>query len=566
MFAHELLTFFNATVVLAVGFGALIAYLFAGLYLQSRGLLTIPGPDSHLSLWGRSTLPPDAPEALRELAGKFGEVFKLRIGWYNWVVINSPGAFKEIFDKQVSSVVLLRSLYTDYELSLATSSKIPAPIGHDLVTGGLRMFTMPYGTQWRTHRAVMHRLLAPRPTLEFVPSQVFESKHLLFQLAFENEKQCAFLDHVRRMSFSIVTTSAYGRRIKSQDYLDLNAAGETSKLLGRTTRPGAFIEDDIPLLAGLPQFLQPSRRKAKKYAAIVSRGKMQAWNQLKSEIRAGLAIPSFGRDLAESDLRSQGLTDEDAAWIIGGLVEAGAEITSVVIQNLILYLTATPEAQRKAHEELDEVVGRSRLPTFEDITNLAYIRACGKEILRLCPVPTWAIKHYSDAEVTYKHHRIPKGTVFLANTSTMHWDPEIYPQPHVFQPERYLNHPKYSAEYATMTDPYKRDHFTFGGGRRFCPASRLAENTLNITVANMLWAFQLRPPIIKGSDGIEIECKIDTSNHAFQDSAFRGPKPFHVRFIPRSQAQKELIRREWESARTTGYTLRGHTIGETSIK
>lgn len=33
---------------------------------------------------------------------KYGEVFKLRVGWFNWVVINSPEAMKEILDKQVS--------------------------------------------------------------------------------------------------------------------------------------------------------------------------------------------------------------------------------------------------------------------------------------------------------------------------------------------------------------------------------------------------------------------------------------------------------------------------------
>jgi cytochrome P450 len=242
-----------------------------------------------------------------------------------------------------------------------------------------------------------------------------------------------------------------------------------------------------------------------------------------------------------------------------GLVEAGAEITSVVIQNLILYLAATPAAQQKAHQELDSVLA-NRPPTFSDLQNLPYIRACVKEILRLCPVPTWAIKHFTDAEVRYKHHRIPKGTVILANTSFMHWDPDRYPEPHVFRPERYLGHNKTSAEYAVASDPRQRDHFTFGGGRRMCPASRLAENTLDITVANMLWAFELRPPLVKQEDGRLVEGVVDTSDNAFQPSAFRGPKPFRVRFVPRSEERLEMVREQWESARETGYVLRGQKV------
>ncbi|KAK3395195.1 cytochrome P450 [Podospora didyma] len=220
-----------------------------------------------------------------------------------------------------------------------------APIGHDLVTGDLRMFTMSYGYRWRAHRTIMHRLLAPKPTLEFVPSQEFEVKQLLHQLAFENgDDHAGFFYHVRRMSFRL------SRRPRT-------AAAWTR--WATLISPGAFIEDDIPPLAQiLPKFLQPSRRQAAEYAKIVLRGEMRAWNQIKDEVSAGIAAPSFGRDLAESDFREQGLTDEDATWITGGLVEAGAEITAVVIYNLLLYLAATPAAQTKAHAELERVIGR----------------------------------------------------------------------------------------------------------------------------------------------------------------------------------------------------------------
>jgi len=517
---------------------------------QQKGTLaTMPGPGGNPFTGIGLSMPPRAPEVFRQWAREYGEVFKVRIGWYDWVVVNSPEAFREIFDKQ----------------SISTSSKIPAPIGHDLVTGNLRMFTMSYGPKWRAHRTIMHQLLAPKATLSFVPSQEFEVKQFIYQLAFENDDYGAFYQHVRRLSFSIVMTSTYGRRIGSWDHPDVKAAGETSALLGRITRPGAFPEDDLPLLAMLPKWLQPSRKAAKGYADIILRGKMRSWNQLKAEHAAGRAPPSFGRTLLESDYAAKGLTDEDCAWIVGGLIEAGAEITSVVINNLILYLAANPSVQRKAHEELERVVGPSRTPTFDDLPNLPYIRAGVKEILRLCPVPTWAIKHFSDAEVVYKQHRIPAGTVLLANTSAMHFDPERYPEPHVFRPERYLGHPRSSAEYAVSSDPYARDHFTFGGGRRMCPAARLAENTLDITAANLLWAFELLPPPATKSDGTEGSVAIDTSEEAFQPGAFRAPKPFKVHFRPRSGSAEDLVRRQWERARVEGYRLRGMTVSAEGV-
>ncbi|KAK9422283.1 putative O-methyltransferase domain-containing protein [Seiridium unicorne] len=533
---------FGTGLALAVT-GLLAAYLLVGRWLQSWKLSTIPSPDGNVLLWGRLALPPNAPDVMRGWASQYGELFRLRIGWYDWVVINSPEAFKEIMDKQ----------------SVSTSSKIPAPIGHDIVTKGLRIFTMKYGPQWRSQRSIMHRLLAPKPTLEFVPSQEFEVKHLLHQLAFDNEDQKSFFDHVRRMSLSIVAATTYGRRIESQDDPDMRSAGETAALLGSITRPGVFIEDDVPLLGKLPNFLHPSRAKAQKYADIILRGKMGVWNRLKAEVETGVAAPSFGRDLVEGELKDKKLTDEDAAWLTGGLVDAGAEITAVVIHNLILYLAATPTAQAKAHEELDRVVGRSRAPRFIDVQSLPYVRACVKEILRLCPVPPWAIKHFTDAEVTYKHHRIPKSTVLLANTSFIHWDPDRYPEPWAFRPERFLHHPKSSVEYSVTPDPRQRDNFTFGGGRRICPATRLAENTLDITAANMLWAFEIQPPTTKNEDGQNMVGTIDTSTDAFQKSSFNGPKPFRVRFVPRSKAHLDLVQAEWEAARQTGYELRAQS-------
>ncbi|KAM0817167.1 putative O-methyltransferase domain-containing protein [Seiridium cardinale] len=534
---------FGTGLALAVT-GLFATYFLVDRWLQSWKLSTIPSPDGNVLLWGRLSLPPNAPDVMRGWASQYGELFRLRIGWYDWVVINSPEAFKEIMDKQ----------------SVSTSSKIPAPIGHDIVTKGLRIFTMKYGPRWRSQRSIMHRLLAPKPTLEFVPSQEFEVKHLLHQLAFNNGDQKSFFDHVRRMSLSIVAATTYGRRIESQDDPDMRSAGETAALLGSITRPGVFIEDDVPLLGKLPKFLHPSRAKAQKYADVILRGKMSAWSRLKAEVETGVAAPSFGRDLVEGELKDKKLTDEDAAWLTGGLVDAGAEITAVVIHNLILYLAATPTAQAKAHQELDSVVGRSRAPRFRDVQNLPYVRACVKEILRLCPVPPWAIKHFTDAEVTYKHHRIPKGTVLLANTSFIHWDPDRYPEPWAFRPERFLHHPKSSVEYSVAPDPRQRDNFTFGGGRRICPATRLAENTLDITAANMLWAFEIQPPTTKNEDGQNMVGTIDTSPDAFQKSSFNGPKPFRVRFVPRSKAHLDLVQAGWETARQTGYELRGQRV------
>ncbi|KAI1486331.1 putative O-methylsterigmatocystin oxidoreductase [Biscogniauxia mediterranea] len=507
----------------------------------------MPGPGGYPLIGIGISLPVKPHVRLREWASMYGDVFKLRVGWYNWVIINSPEAMHEILNKQSSS----------------TSSKMPAPIGNDVVAGGMRMFTLAYGPKWRTYRTITHQLLSSTMTATFIPTQEYETKQLLFDLGMNNTNQLDFNMHIRRFAFSIIMTSTYGLRIKTWDDEDVHHALESAKILGKITRAGAFIVDELPFLARLPPWLQPQRKQAEEYAKPLLEAKMLLWRRLQAQVAAGKAPTCYAREMMENDKswRKQGLTDEDAAWIAGGNVEAGSTTTSVTLLSLLLHLAACPDVQKTAFEELMRVVGPDRTPTYEDIQDLPYIRACIKEVLRMHPTPFWGIKHYADADVTYKNYVIPKGTVLLANTSYIHYDPTRYDDPFAFRPERYLNHPKYSADYANQSDPYQRDHFTFGMGRRICPGARLAENSLNIALANILWAYEVRPPLV---DGVEA-AGVDDTDDAWEDTSFRGPKPYEVRFVPRTDKTLDIVQSQWDKAMKDGYVLRGNTVNVDSV-
>ena len=215
---------------------------------------------------------------------------------------------------------------------------------------------------------------------------------------------------------------------------------------------------------------------------------------------------------------------------------------------MILYLAAVPHTQAKAAHELQEVVGDTRAPTYDDLANLPYIRACLKEIWRLCPAPPWILRHFTDQNVVYKGYVIPKGTAIVGNTAAIHFDPVRYPDPFQFKPERYLNHGKRAAEYATLADPYARDHFTFGAGRRICPGSRFAENALTLALANMVWAFEIRSPpaVVEGKEN-GCDAEIDLSDDAFDEAPVKSAKPFKAVFLPRSEAKLQIVKENWLS-------------------
>lgn len=65
-------------------------------------LRSLPGPKGNWLTGIGISLPYRSQNVLRKWALEYGELFQIRVGWYNWVVINSPEAMKAIYDKQVS--------------------------------------------------------------------------------------------------------------------------------------------------------------------------------------------------------------------------------------------------------------------------------------------------------------------------------------------------------------------------------------------------------------------------------------------------------------------------------
>ena len=60
---------------------------------------------------------------------------------------------------------------------------------------------------------MVHKLLTPKMSDAFVPSQEFEAKQLMYDLLTDNSRETEFYNHIRRYTLSVVMTSTYGRRV-----------------------------------------------------------------------------------------------------------------------------------------------------------------------------------------------------------------------------------------------------------------------------------------------------------------------------------------------------------------
>ena len=232
----------------------------------------------------------------------------------------------------------------------------------------------------------------------------------------------------------------------------------------------------------------------------------------------------------------------------GGLIEAGSETTSATLNNCLYLMLSNPSSIRLAQAELDRVVGRDRTPTFDDEPNLPIIRGMSKETLRMRPINKFGNNHYNTEDDWYNGYFIPKGTIVMANWWSIHFDPKYYPEPDKFLPERWREYPHSAAKAAALPDGTQRDHLTYGGGRRICAGMHLAEKSLFINVARLLWGFEIG--LAKDGSGRTIE--LDFSTKSLQKGSSSVTKPFQCKIRPRSERHERIMREEWRLAQEEG--------------
>lgn len=140
-----------------------------------------------------------------------------------------------------------------------------------------------------------------------------------------------------------------------------------------------------------------------------------------------------------------------------------------------------PDVLRKAHAELDAVVGPHRLPEFGDRSSLVYINAIIREAMRWHVVLPLGVPHATTEDDELNGYFIPAGTLLLPATWYAHLhsadmyisgseakrvdracmqDPAVFEDPDQFRPERFIRDGKLDL---TVRDPTT---FIFGYGRR----------------------------------------------------------------------------------------------------
>ncbi|THU85080.1 cytochrome P450 [Dendrothele bispora CBS 962.96] len=442
----------------------------------------------------------------------YGPIMYLNVAGQPIVILNSKKVAEDLLERRASN-------YADRHRFIVLEK----------TTGDSNIAFMRPGERWRKMRRASEHALGLNASSNYYRAQTNESILLVYGIL---NQPNTWQSQIERASSSTSLSMVYDlpplHSLNDPAVIFMNSFVEC---IGRVAMPGNFLVDMLSILEHLPLSLAKWKRDAEANFNKFSSKFEDMFSKVKNEVASGNEQrPSFCVNLAENQNQHK-MSDRDCAWLAGALYSAGHETTATTMNWFIFSMIHFPEVQMRAQEELDRVVGRSRLPSFADIKHLPYIRAIVKEVLRWRPAVPVGVPHIPIEDDYYEGYFIPKGTLCIPCAWSINRDSEVYgSDADKFRPERHLN------EKGQLKDETDEGHVTYGFGQRICAGRYVANNALFIQIAMVLWTMRLEA--IKDSTGVPLKPEIHAEN---SNGIFVRPPPFEIHTAARSQDADAII-------------------------
>ncbi|KAM7306970.1 cytochrome P450 3A4-like [Ixodes scapularis] len=193
-----------------------------------------------------------------------------------------------------------------------------------------------------------------------------------------------------------------------------------------------------------------------------------------------------GTEDAAYDVHKSGPLIEDRHLVSNSIILllAGFETTAVTLGFALYLLAMHPEEQERVHTEMEDLFSHANELTFDDVHQLKRLDMVIRETLRLYPPVPLLVARTCLPDKTVMGQFIPAGTTLIAPAWHIHRNPEYWPEPSRFLPERFAEgHP----------ERHPMAYFPFGIGPRTCIGRRLALIELKMSICKILRDFKLVP-------------------------------------------------------------------------
>ena len=180
--------------------------------------------------------------------------------------------------------------------------------------------------------------------------------------------------------------------------------------------------------------------------------------------------------MAAIDDLGQPMTDQELRDELATLMFAGHETTATALSWALYWIHHQPEIREKLLDELQS----ADLSDPMSIVKLPYLSAVCNETLRIYPVAMLTFPRVVQEPTELLGYALEPGIAVVGCIYLTHHREDLYPEPHLFKPERFLER-QYS--------PY--EFLPFGGGVRRCIGEALAQLELKLVLTTILTRYNL---------------------------------------------------------------------------
>jgi len=178
------------------------------------------------------------------------------------------------------------------------------------------------------------------------------------------------------------------------------------------------------------------------------------------------------------------------------LMNAGSNGPSVVLDAAFFYLTRYPLVYAKVADEVRSVFASAdEIVSGAKMNACIYLRAVLDEALRLCPPIFGVLPRQVMAEgQVITGVFLPEDTVVGTSAYCIHHNPEYFPEPDVFKPQRWIIDDA-SGVTVDSVQKAREAFFSFSFGGSGCVGKQVAYQQMSIALARVLYRLDFRPKL-----------------------------------------------------------------------
>jgi cytochrome P450 len=407
-------------------------------------------PDGTAAAGGAKAFRANPLEFLTRLSREYGDVARFKFGIQDFYLVSSPDAVRDVL------VVNHRSF-----MKAQAYQEAKRFMGEALLTSD--------GETHRRNRRLIQPIMHHQRIAHY--AAIMTDMAVRRRDLWRDGQTVNMHEQMLGVTLEIVAKALFGQDFTGEKGAQFAKALADGVVVFSREKPAEFLANQEESIAAI------TRLNAILWGMIEERrASSQRGSDLLSMLLEAAEGPDGGRKISDEEVRNETV----------GLLIAGHETTSNAMTWVWHLLSQHPDVESKVHELIDSVLG-DRLPTFEDLPALEYLKMVFWETLRLYP-SAWVQGRRAIADYEVEGYVIPKGSVVYVSQWVMHRDPRFYPDPERFDPERWR------AGRASDERP-RYAFFPFGGGPRYCIGDAFAEMEAQIliSVLGRRWRMRMVP-------------------------------------------------------------------------